>query len=495
MQGFFSSAFPSSSSPLSAEEARAFWYSLINYEHNSPTPHDLKLDRMRALLARLGNPQDRLRIIHVAGTKGKGSTSAMLAAVLRQAGYRTGLFTSPHLCRVEERFQVDGSSITADELTMLLNEVHQAVAGAPHPAITFFEAATAVGFLHFVRRRVDAAIVEVGLGGRFDSTNVCRPVVTVITSISLDHTRQLGDHIAAIAREKAGIIKPGRPTLSGATAPDARPVIEQVCRERGSALRQLGVDFHYEYKSGRIREQEERRPLMRATTRERVWPWMELSLYGEHQADNAALVVACVEVLRAEGWKIADAAVSGGLAGTVWPGRMEVLGRRPFVVLDCAHNPASAEALVRTLLATFPVCRRLLVFAGSSDKDLAGMFGVLAPHFAHTFLTPYLGSGSQHTPRAACRVVARRRRLVGNLVSSAGRCHGIRAPPGRSQRPNLRDGFSVPGGGSASVVIEGGAGALTCRRSSQEKNCLAGAFRSNCEVNIGCRGRQCMSRR
>jgi dihydrofolate synthase / folylpolyglutamate synthase len=394
MPGFSPSAAPL----LSAEDAFAFWYSLINYEHNSPTPHDLKLDRMRTLLARLGNPQDRLRIVHVAGTKGKGSTSAMLAAVLRQAGYRTGLFTSPHLCRVEERFQVDGSSITADELTTLLNEVRQAVGGSPHPAITFFEAATAVGFLHFMRRRVDAAVVEVGLGGRLDSTNVCRPVVTVITSISLDHMRQLGGSITAIAVEKAGIIKSGRPTVSGATAPEARPVVERICRERGSALRQLGVDFHCKYESGRIGEPAERRPRMQATTRERVWPWMELNLLGEHQADNAALVVACVEELRAQGWTISDAATAAGLAGTIWPARMEVLGRRPLVVLDCAHNPASAEALTQTLLTSFPPCRRLLVFAGSSDKDIGGMFRVLAPHFAHVFLTPYLGSARSTPP-------------------------------------------------------------------------------------------------
>jgi dihydrofolate synthase / folylpolyglutamate synthase len=222
--------------------------------------------------------------------------------------------------------------------------------------------------------------------------------VTVITSISLDHTRQLGDHIAAITMEKGGIIKPTRPTLSGATAPEARTVIERICREHGSALCQLGVDFHCNHESGRIGELEEHRPRMRVTTRERAWPWMELSLLGEHQADNAALVVACVEVLRAEGWKIRDAAVADGLAGTVWPARMEVLGRRPLIVLDCAHNPASAEALARTLLVSFPPCRRLLIFAGSSDKDLAGMFRSLAPHFAHAFLTPYLGSARSTPP-------------------------------------------------------------------------------------------------
>ena len=416
---------------LSHEEARAFWYGLINYEQRTPTPDDLKLDRMRALLARLGDPQKRLRIVHIAGTKGKGSTAALLASVLRRAGYRTGLFTSPHLCRVEERFQVDGAPITTDELTALLNDVYGAVAGAPHPAITFFEAATAVGFLHFVRRRVDAAVVEVGLGGRFDSTNVCRPAVAVITSISLDHTKQLGDRVAQIAMEKAGIVKPGRPTLSGAAAPEARPVIERICRRRGSPLRQLGVDFHYDYEPGRVGGEEDRRPRVRVRTRSQAWPWMELSLLGEHQAANAALAVACVEQLRAQGWTIPDAAVSSGLAGTVWPARMEVLGRQPLVVLDCAHNPASAEALVRTLLESFPPARRLLVFAGSSDKDLAGMFRILAPHFAHAFLTPYLGSAaarSRNNWRNCSAQPAVRRRHVIHPRRRPGRRRGMAGP-------------------------------------------------------------------
>ncbi len=390
-------ATPNKGFPLSAEDARAFWYGLINFEHNSPTPHDLKLDRMRALLARLGNPQDRLRIIHIAGTKGKGSTSAMLAAVLRQAGYRTGLFTSPHLCRVEERFQVDGAPISAEELTILLSEVYRAVEGASHPAITFFEAAAAVGFLHFLRRRTDAAIIEVGLGGRLDATNVCRPVLAVITSISLDH-----DARAATLRQSRWKRPESLSQAGPQSAPQRRPKrggsSSASAVSRGSSLRQLGVDFRYEYEPGYIGLAEERRPRLRPMTG-RLWPWMDLSLLGQHQADNAALVVACVEHLRAEGWKIPDATVSSGLASVVWPARTEVLGRRPFVVLDCAHNPASAEALVRTLLESFPPCRRLLVFAGSSDKDVGGMFRVLSPHFAQALMTAYVGSARSMAPQ------------------------------------------------------------------------------------------------
>ncbi len=211
---------------LNYDAAIDYWFGRINYEQSVPQPGDLKLDRMRHLLDLLGNPHERLRIVHVAGSKGKGSTSAMLASILMHAGYRIGLFTSPHLCHVEERIQVDGISIPPDTLTALLADVRDAerVLQQRHqlgdrPACTFFEVATALGFLYFLRRRVELAVVEVGLGGRFDSTNVCTPLVALITSISIDHTRQLGDKLASIAREKAGIIKPHRPTFSGATAP------------------------------------------------------------------------------------------------------------------------------------------------------------------------------------------------------------------------------------------------------------------------------------
>jgi dihydrofolate synthase / folylpolyglutamate synthase len=369
----------------------AFWNSLINYEQRTPTPADLKLDRMRSLLARLGSPQDRLPILHVAGSKGKGSTAAMLAAVLQQAGYRTGLFTSPHLCRVEERFQIDGRPIPTEELGALLADVRAAI-DPRRPALmpTFFEVGTAAGLLHFIRRRVDIAVLEVGLGGRLDSTNVCRPLVAIITSISYDHTRLLGDRLASIAREKAGILKRDRPALSGATNPEARAVIEEVARQRRAPLRQLGVEFHYRSEPGHVdADGNVQRMRVEVTTWRRRWPWMDVNLLGEHQAANAAVAVACVEEMRDQGWHVPEAAVAAGLAEVVWLARMEIVGHAPLIVLDCAHNVASAEALLQTLEASFPSCRRLLIFAGSGDKDVAGMFRVLAPAFAHVFLSRF----------------------------------------------------------------------------------------------------------
>jgi dihydrofolate synthase/folylpolyglutamate synthase len=405
-------------SRLSYDEALAFWYGCINYEQRTPQPDDLKLEQMKALLAQLGNPHEQLRIIHVAGSKGKGSTSAMLAAILREAGFRTGLFTSPHLCRVEERIQVDRRPIAADELTSLLEEVQTAIrelqtrrtasrgneiAFSP----TFFEVATALGFIHFHRRRVDWAIVEVGLGGRLDSTNVCLPEVALITSISLDHTRQLGTDLASIAGEKAGIVKTGRPVISGATVREACSVIERICAERQASLRQLGIDFQYEYAPGKI-ETDARASAtgaVRVRTEERVWPKMELALLGEHQAANAAVAVACIEELRKAGCQILDSAVARGLAGVSWPARMEVVARRPYVVLDCAHNVASAQALASALEASFPPARKILIFASSNDKDVAGMFNILGPMFSHVFLTRYGKNPRSVLPEELARIL------------------------------------------------------------------------------------------
>lgn len=385
---------------MTYEQALAFWFAHVNYEQRAPTAADLVLDRMRSLLHRLGDPHRRLRLLHIAGSKGKGSTSALLAAILRRAGYRTGLFTSPHLVHIEERFQVNGVPIGRDELTQLLADVKAATEAAPRPAPTFFEICTALGFLHFQRRRCDAAVLEVGLGGRLDSTNVCFPRVSVITSISLDHTRVLGDRLALIAREKAGIIKPRVPVISGVAIPEPRAVIEEVARARRAPLTQIDADFQCEYRPGHL---DADRPAVRVTTRQRAWPWLELNLLGAHQAANAAVAVATVEELRGQGWSISDEAVAAGLREAEWPARLEVVRRDPLVVLDCAHNVASAQALVRTLDESFPPVPRTLLFAGSSDKDVAGMFGCLAPAFGRAILTRYTNNPRAIPPEELAR--------------------------------------------------------------------------------------------
>lgn len=377
---------------MTYEEALAYWFRHVNYELRPPEAADLKLDRMRALLACLGNPHQRLRILHIAGSKGKGSTSALLATILQRAGYRTGLFTSPHLSRLEERFQINGQLIEPNEVAELLSviriSVEQSLAFEDRPP-TFFELTTALGLLHFLKHRCEAVVLEVGLGGRLDSTNVCQPVVAVITSISYDHTRILGDRLEQIAWEKAGIIKPGRPVVSGVTAEEARAVIEQVSEQRQAPLRQLGRDFTYRYEHGRVRSDHVQAPRVSVQTSSRAWPALSLNLLGEHQAANAALAVVCVEVLREQGWRITDQAVAAGLAEVVWPARLEVIRRQPLVVVDCAHNVASAEALLHALEQSFAPRQRLLLFASSSDKDVAGMFRVLGPHFAQAVLTRY----------------------------------------------------------------------------------------------------------
>lgn len=372
---------------MDSEQALAWWYGRVDFERRPPTVGDLKLDRMRAVLRAVGQPHRRLRVVHVAGSKGKGSTSAMLAGVLRAAGYRTGLFTSPHLSDVRERLQVDSEPVARPELAALLTDLR--AAGVDRFEPTFFELATAAGFLHFVRRRVDLAVIEVGLGGRFDSTNVVTPLVSVITSISHDHTQILGERIAQIAFEKAGIVKPGRPTVSGATADEARAVIERVCAQRRAPLWQLGRDFTETYLPGRVTATETVLPRATVRTWRGDWPALELGLLGAHQAANAAVTVAAVELLRERGLAVPEVAVRQGLKEVRWPARLEVLGRRPLVVLDCAHNTASAEALVETLRDSFPATRRVLVFASSADKDVPGILRILAPHFERFVLTSF----------------------------------------------------------------------------------------------------------
>lgn len=365
---------------MTYNEALAFWFGRINYEVRSARPGDFKLERMRALLQLLGNPHHRVRLIHVTGTKGKGSTCAMLAAILREAGYRVGLFTSPHLEHVEERIQVDGVPITHAELAARMGEVAVAVRMLEDgrlPGITFFEIGTALGFLHFCYRRCDIAVIEVGLGGRFDSTNVCHPLVSVITNVGLDHMAQLGHTLEAIAYQKAGIIKRRVPVVSGVTQDGPREVIRRVAAEMNAPLWEPTLASVPAMAS------------VPAVASGRSQPAVP-GLPGPHQRANAAIAVAVVERLRAAGMPISDSAITGGLAAVRWPARIELISRNPTIILDTAHNVPSVETLIATLRESFsvPGCA-VIVFAVSSDKQYHEMLRLLAGYFDHFHLTRY----------------------------------------------------------------------------------------------------------
>jgi dihydrofolate synthase/folylpolyglutamate synthase len=376
---------------MTYDDAIAFWYGRINYEVRSAGPKDLKLERMRALLHLIGDPHDRLRLVHVTGTKGKGSTAAMTGAILQAAGYRVGLFTSPHLVHVEERMQVNGVPISRDEFATLMELVAPAVQqleAGPWPSPTFFEISTALGFLHFLHRRCDVAILEVGLGGRFDSTNVCHPLVSVITTVGLDHTTQLGNTLDEIAYQKAGIIKQGVPVVCGVTEAGPRRVIEDVAREVGARI-------------------------IFAATCGSEGP--RTKLLGRHQQANAAVAVVVIDQLRRAGMPIPPAAVTRGLTEVQWPARIEIIRRHPTVILDTAHNVPSVEALVGTLREFVPTTgRKAVVFAVSSDKQYEEMLRHLAGYFDTFHLTKYANPRGVPPERLAelLREVAPERRCL-----------------------------------------------------------------------------------
>ncbi|MEN6407937.1 MAG: folylpolyglutamate synthase/dihydrofolate synthase family protein [Thermoguttaceae bacterium] len=385
--------------PMSPETAEQFLARRINYERAASMPSSeaaYKLDRMRELLRRLDDPHREMPIVHIAGTKGKGSTAAMIAAMLTAAGRRVGRFTSPHLHRVEERLAIDGRACEPDALARVLERLRPVIEAMDRWGTewspTYFEILTAAALCWFAERRVDWAVLEVGLGGRLDSTNVCQPRLAIVTSISLDHTRQLGATTAAIAAEKAGIIKPGVPVLSGVQDPAPREVIRRVARQNGCPLLELGEDFDFDYRPPRHLERAPAPGFLDfrgPSFGNAFYKDVPLKLPGRHQAANAALALAAIEMLRREGVAVSESAVRSGLAEVTWPARIEVVGRHPVVVLDAAHNVASVAALVESLDESFSVDRRVLVFASTQEKDLRGMLERMVGHFDHIILTRY----------------------------------------------------------------------------------------------------------
>ncbi len=342
---------------------------------------DLGLDRVRACLDRLGRPQERFPAVHVAGTNGKGSVCAFVASVLQRAGYRVGLYTSPPLERFGERIRVDGCDLPDEAVPELLQRVERTGVG-----LTQFEVITAMAFLHFARQEVDLAVVEVGLGGRLDATNVVRPQVSVVTNVGLDHVEHLGPTILDIAREKAGVARAGVPLVTGAEG-EALACVEEEARRRGAAVRVLGRDFRTEGRAGRFRY------VGPGWHMDRLRP----ALRGPHQAANLALALAALECLRERGWQIPDDAVRRGVGTARWPGRLEVVGQGPRVVLDGAHNPHASRALARALQEEFRWDRLWLVLGVLGDKDALGIVSDLVP-LAHRVLVTRSASGRALPP-------------------------------------------------------------------------------------------------
>lgn len=325
------------------------------------------LGNITRMLAHLGNPERSFEAVHIAGTNGKGSVASMLFSILKEAGHRTGVFTSPHLVDFRERFRTNQGVIGKQSLARFIGRHQQFIRDG---RITFFEISTALAFWHFHQMKVDFGVTEVGLGGRLDATNVLLPRLSVITNIDFDHTKILGSTLEKIAIEKAGIIKPGIPVVTGAQQREVISLLRQIAKDRGTRLITVPkVPTQFDYLNDRMRFK---------VSGNGAKPFVS-PLVGVHQIRNTAVVVKAVEVLREQGLKISDSALRRGIRNTRWPGRFQVVCRRPTILLDVAHNPAGAQALVHSFRRAFPGRKVVLVFGTLERPDYDKMLESLAP--------------------------------------------------------------------------------------------------------------------
>ena len=365
-------------------KALDYLYSFVDYslKHSSEIAKaEFNLDRMYALMEVLGNPQNKYPIIHVAGTKGKGSVCALTASALHAAEYKVGLYTSPHLLGYTERIRIDGEPISHEQLVELVEDIKPAVAKIPK--LTTFEITTALGFLAFAKNNVNAAVIEVGLGGRLDATNIVTPKVSVITSLSYDHMAVLGDTLAKIAEEKAGIIKESVPVISAPQKGEALEVLGRVAKLKGCELTLVGREVKYERLGSSLDGQSfhlssslflDRQPHFEAS----------IPLLGLNQIENAATSYAA---LKASGLEIPGEAIQKGFAEVKWPARFEVVRRNPPIILDSAHNQDSFARLQETLDEHFPDKPVYLIFGASEDKNIPGMFAEIKPKIKKLIVT------------------------------------------------------------------------------------------------------------
>jgi len=332
---------------------------------------NFNLDRMRALLKKLGNPQDAFRSVHVAGTKGKGSTCAMVAAMVQANGYKVGLYTSPHLIDVRERITINGEMIPHAEFSRITRLVEPMVAKIK-PTPTYFDVLTAVAFKWFAEQKIEIGVIETGLGGRLDSTNVLKPEVTAISSISKDHMQQLGPTLRHIATEKAGIIKPGVPCVTVIQDPVVEEVIKATAERVGAPLDICGktIEFSYRFESSRLQGPHNRICL---TTAQSKFEHLAVPMIGEHQAINCGLALSIVDKLKTRGIALNDTRSMEGLSKVSVPGRMEIISTSPRVLVDGAHNAASIDALIRSVGQHIPYDSMVLIFGCCADKDVGGM--------------------------------------------------------------------------------------------------------------------------
>ena len=329
------------------------------------------LANIRNILRSLGNPHKKVKVIHVGGTNGKGSTAAMIQSIMSRCGYRVGLYTSPHLISFTERIRIDDREITEAEVVRLTERVRGAVRESRIPeTFTFFDFTTAMAMLYFVEKGVDLAIVEVGLGGRLDSTNVVDPLLAIITNISLDHQDYLGDTLEQVAREKMGIIKEGKALVTAVTQPKVLSLFRHVCLEKKAPLFRVGQDF-------RGRRAGPRRFHYRG--RKLNLPNLELNLAGRHQIINATTALGAIETLGRDWYRIRDEAIYDGLRDVQWSGRLEVVMESPMVLLDGAHNPGAAKRLKAAIVEEFTYDRLLLALGIMNDKDYRRIISILVP--------------------------------------------------------------------------------------------------------------------